>query len=57
MVTLSNWTPLFEWYIARLVVKVDTENACVVLRLDYVIKCTNICVSTINKAGRVYVIT
>jgi hypothetical protein len=28
VVTLLNWTPIFEWYMARLVLRMDTKKTC-----------------------------
>ena len=34
--TFSNWTPTYEWYMARFVIK-NTKKTFVMLRLDYVL--------------------
>lgn len=31
-------TPLFKWYVTRLVVKNGHQQTCAVIRLDYVLK-------------------
>lgn len=35
--TLLNWMTIFEWYMARLVVRMDTKKACGAMRLEYVL--------------------
>ena len=36
---LRNWTPVFEWYVARFVVKTEHQKKlCKMMRLDYELK-------------------
>ena len=38
VVTLINWTPIFEWYMVRFAVKNGHWKGCGTMRLDCVLK-------------------
>ena len=38
VVTLVDWAPIFEWYTARLLVKLGHQMIHVTMRLDFVLK-------------------